>query len=150
MTETPRLLLDRTRLERNAARLRERCSTLGVDFRPHLKTAKCAEVARLAHGDLARLADLAEAEHGAAVYAAERLRARGHASPVVSAGSTPTLASLEGRMTLALRQVAARPEHRECAVAEHLRVVAAIEAHGGREAETAMRAHIAATRRRAT
>lgn len=212
MTETPRLLLDQTRLERNAARLRERCSTLGVDFRPHLKTAKCAEVARLAHGgragpvtvstlreaefltgngfddfllstaatpdrlprvaalqdrgarvslvaddpvmvgllgeaaarpvdllvevdcgehrsgtdpdgaallfaadeaarhpnlrlrgvlthaghsygtaDPAHLADLAEAERAAAVHAAERLRARGHACPVVSVGSTPTL-----------------------------------------------------------
>ena len=58
------------------------------------------------------------------------------------------LVSLEGRMILALRQVAARPEHRECAITEHLRVVAAIEAHDGSEAETAMRAHIAATRRR--
>ena len=212
MTGTPRLLLDRTRLERNAARLRERCATLGIDFRPHLKTAKCAEVARLVlggrtgpvtvstlreaeflagsgfddfllstaatpdrlprvtalqdrgvrvtlvaddpvmvrllgeaalrpvdlllevdcgehrsgtdpdgvallaaadeaarhphlrmrgvlthaghsygTGDPARLADLAELERGAAVRAAERLRARGHHCPAVSVGSTPTL-----------------------------------------------------------
>lgn len=50
MTETPRLLLDRERLERNAAKLRARCAELNVLFRPHLKTAKCVEVARVAHG----------------------------------------------------------------------------------------------------
>ncbi|WP_424814180.1 alanine racemase [Roseococcus sp. YIM B11640] len=49
MTATPRLLLDRPRLERNAARLRARCAELGIAFRPHLKTAKCAEVARIGH-----------------------------------------------------------------------------------------------------
>lgn len=49
MIETPRLLLDRQRLTRNAARLRERCGALGVAFRPHIKTAKSAEVARVAH-----------------------------------------------------------------------------------------------------
>ena len=212
MRGTPRLLLDQTRLERNATRLRERCSMLGVGFRPHLKTAKCAEVARTAHegqagpvtvstlreaeflaedgfgdfllataaipdrlprvaalqgrgarvtlvaddpivvrllgetamqpvdlllevdcgehrsgtdpdggallaaadeaarhpnlslrgvmthaghsygtDDPSRLADMAEAERGAAVHAADRLRARDHGCPVVSVGSTPTL-----------------------------------------------------------
>ena len=50
MTATPRLLLDRRRLESNAATLRARCGELGVGFRPHLKTAKCVEVARVAHG----------------------------------------------------------------------------------------------------
>ncbi|MBR0663747.1 DSD1 family PLP-dependent enzyme [Roseomonas hellenica] len=49
MSDTPRLLLDHARLLRNAERLRARCSALGVAFRPHLKTAKCAEVARIAH-----------------------------------------------------------------------------------------------------
>jgi len=48
--ETPRLLLDRARLERNAARLRARCAELGVRFRPHIKTAKSVEVAHIAHG----------------------------------------------------------------------------------------------------
>jgi D-serine deaminase-like pyridoxal phosphate-dependent protein len=46
---TPRLLLDQKRLTRNAARLRARCAALGVAFRPHLKTAKCVEVAQAAH-----------------------------------------------------------------------------------------------------
>jgi D-serine deaminase-like pyridoxal phosphate-dependent protein len=45
---TPALLLDRTRLARNLARMRTRARELGVAFRPHLKTAKCIEVARLA------------------------------------------------------------------------------------------------------
>ena len=76
--DTPRLLLDRARLERNAARLRERCAALGVGFRPHFKTAKSAEVALLSHGGapgpatvstmreaeaLAALLDAAAAEH---------------------------------------------------------------------------------------
>jgi D-serine deaminase-like pyridoxal phosphate-dependent protein len=44
--ETPALLLDVTRLDRNIARLRAHLSTLGPRLRPHLKTAKCLEVAR--------------------------------------------------------------------------------------------------------
>ncbi|WP_424814183.1 GntR family transcriptional regulator [Roseococcus sp. YIM B11640] len=58
------------------------------------------------------------------------------------------LVSLEGRMALALRHVAARPGHRESGVEEHRRVVAAIKARDGSSAEAAMRAHLAATRRR--
>ncbi len=63
--ETPRLLLDRDRLERNAARMRERCVSLGVILRPHLKTAKSVEVARLACGGVPgpiTVSTLAEAE----------------------------------------------------------------------------------------
>jgi len=48
--DTPRLLLDRGRLEANAARLRARAAALGVGFRPHFKTAKSVEVALLSHG----------------------------------------------------------------------------------------------------
>jgi len=43
---TPALLLDLSRLERNAARMRERAKTLGIALRPHLKTAKSVEAAR--------------------------------------------------------------------------------------------------------
>jgi D-serine deaminase-like pyridoxal phosphate-dependent protein len=46
--ETPRLLLDIDRLERNAARMRRRCSELNVKLRPHLKTSKSLDVARVA------------------------------------------------------------------------------------------------------
>ena len=44
--ETPCLLLDAERMDRNIARLRARLAPLGVTLRPHLKTAKSVEVAR--------------------------------------------------------------------------------------------------------
>ncbi|THF47792.1 DSD1 family PLP-dependent enzyme [Allorhizobium terrae] len=44
--ETPCLVLDTERMERNIARLRTRLDGLGVSLRPHLKTSKSAEVAR--------------------------------------------------------------------------------------------------------
>lgn len=45
---TPSLVLDRVRLERNLARMSAKMRSHGVALRPHLKTAKSAEVARLA------------------------------------------------------------------------------------------------------
>ena len=45
--ETPALLLDRGRMMANIERLRAALEPHGVDLRPHLKTAKSAEVARL-------------------------------------------------------------------------------------------------------
>jgi D-serine deaminase-like pyridoxal phosphate-dependent protein len=45
--ETPCLLLDYDRMERNISRLRGRLASMGVRLRPHLKTAKAVEVARL-------------------------------------------------------------------------------------------------------
>src|ERR1700742_2027707 len=42
---TPCLLLDRLRLARNAARMRERAAGLGTQFRPHLKSAKSLDAA---------------------------------------------------------------------------------------------------------
>ncbi|MCJ2182938.1 alanine racemase [Novosphingobium sp. 1949] len=44
--ETPALILDSARLDRNVARLRGRLADLGVAFRPHVKTAKSLDVAR--------------------------------------------------------------------------------------------------------
>ena len=44
--ETPALILDRQRLERNIARMREHLSRLGVGLRPHVKTAKSIDVLR--------------------------------------------------------------------------------------------------------
>ncbi|MGE0153063.1 MAG: alanine racemase [Reyranellaceae bacterium] len=46
--ETPCLLLDRAVLQRNLAAMSARMKRHGVALRPHLKTAKSAEVARLA------------------------------------------------------------------------------------------------------
>lgn len=66
---TPRLLLDADRLDRNAARMRARCGALGVALRPHLKTAKSIDVARVAAGGgqgPITVSTLAEAEYFAA------------------------------------------------------------------------------------
>ncbi|MCM0021363.1 MAG: alanine racemase [Tagaea sp.] len=66
---TPSLVLDRVRLARNAARMRARAADLKVSLRPHLKTAKSAEVARVAHGGETgpiTVSTLAEAEYFAA------------------------------------------------------------------------------------
>ncbi|HYC46779.1 MAG TPA: DSD1 family PLP-dependent enzyme [Burkholderiales bacterium] len=44
--ETPALLLERTRLDRNLARMREHLTNLKVSLRPHVKTAKSIDVVR--------------------------------------------------------------------------------------------------------
>ena len=43
---TPAALVDQARMMRNIARMQARMTALGVRFRPHVKTAKCIEVAR--------------------------------------------------------------------------------------------------------
>ena len=43
--ETPCLIIDAARMNRNIARLRDRLAPMGVPLRPHLKTAKSIEVA---------------------------------------------------------------------------------------------------------
>lgn len=48
--DTPCLLLDRSVVERNTERMRARMQRHGVTLRPHLKTAKSTDVARLACG----------------------------------------------------------------------------------------------------
>jgi D-serine deaminase-like pyridoxal phosphate-dependent protein len=66
---TPRLILDADRLDRNAARMRARSDALGVTLRPHLKTAKSLDVARVAAGGgpgPITVSTLAEAEYFAA------------------------------------------------------------------------------------
>jgi D-serine deaminase-like pyridoxal phosphate-dependent protein len=45
---TPSLLVDRSRLDRNIARMNAKARSLGISLRPHLKTAKSAAIARLA------------------------------------------------------------------------------------------------------
>jgi D-serine deaminase-like pyridoxal phosphate-dependent protein len=44
---TPALLLDRPRLERNAARMRDQVRSLGITLRPHVKTSKSIEVLKI-------------------------------------------------------------------------------------------------------
>ncbi|MCY4464699.1 MAG: alanine racemase [Chloroflexi bacterium] len=44
--ETPSVLIDMDIMERNIARMQERCDQLGIDFRPHIKTHKIPDIAR--------------------------------------------------------------------------------------------------------
>ncbi|MBD3812635.1 MAG: alanine racemase [Betaproteobacteria bacterium] len=63
--ETPALILDRRRLDANLLRMREHVARLGVSLRPHMKTAKSAEVARraLPQGGGITVSTLREAEY---------------------------------------------------------------------------------------
>jgi D-serine deaminase-like pyridoxal phosphate-dependent protein len=64
--DTPNLILDKARLTRNIDAMTSRVRELGVDLRPHLKTAKSADVARLAVAENAggiTVATLSEAEY---------------------------------------------------------------------------------------
>ena len=45
---TPALILDRGRLTANIAAMNARAKAFGIDLKPHMKTSKCAEIARLA------------------------------------------------------------------------------------------------------
>ena len=63
---TPALLLDRVRLEQNAARMRDKVRQLGVTLRPHVKTSKSIDVLQvLAGGDAVPItvSTLAEARY---------------------------------------------------------------------------------------
>src|SRR5687767_9409859 len=60
---TPCLVLDRGIVQRNCERMKERARALGVSLRPHLKTAKSVEVARLAGDGAITVSTLREAEH---------------------------------------------------------------------------------------
>ena len=103
----------------------------------------------------ARLAAIL-AEQSAAVQAGDeegffRTNAAFHAAIATASGNAELprlLGSLEGRMALALRRVAARAGHRDAALAEHGAVADAIARRDGDAAEAAMRAHLAATRAR--
>jgi len=65
---TPCLVLDKSRLQGNLDRMSQRARTLGVRLRPHIKTAKSVDVARLGVGPGGPLtvSTLREAEHFAA------------------------------------------------------------------------------------
>jgi D-serine deaminase-like pyridoxal phosphate-dependent protein len=62
--KTPALLLDAEKMKRNAARMSERIASLGVQLRPHVKTHKSVEIARIqtaAHDRRIMVSTLAEA-----------------------------------------------------------------------------------------
>jgi D-serine deaminase-like pyridoxal phosphate-dependent protein len=61
---TPALVLDVARVRRNAERMSERVKSMGARLRPHIKTHKCVEIARLqttAHSAALTVSTLAEA-----------------------------------------------------------------------------------------
>lgn len=64
--ETPAALVDLDRLERNAHHMAERVQGMGAVLRPHVKTHKCAQIARLqvrGHAGGITVSTLAEARH---------------------------------------------------------------------------------------
>jgi D-serine deaminase-like pyridoxal phosphate-dependent protein len=88
---TPSLVLDRERLERNCERMAARAAALGVRLRPHMKTAKSADVGRLATRErsagitvstLAELEYFARAGFGDITYA---VGIAGHKIPAIAA-----------------------------------------------------------------
>ena len=79
--KTPSLVLDVERVRRNAARMAERVRGLGARLRPHVKTHKCVEVARLqtaGHAGGLTVSTLAEAR----AFAAHGFRDITYAVPV--------------------------------------------------------------------
>ena len=67
--ETPSLVLDADRMDRNISRLKSHLAMLGVGLRPHLKTGKSVEVARCimpSNAGPATVSTLKEAEQFAA------------------------------------------------------------------------------------
>jgi len=63
--KTPAFLVDRNIVEQNCARMRDKALASGVAFRPHVKTHKTVEIARMQHGGALgpiTVSTLAEAE----------------------------------------------------------------------------------------
>ncbi|HEY0114498.1 MAG TPA: alanine racemase [Allosphingosinicella sp.] len=81
---TPALLLDRPRFDRNADRLKQRLSGLGVGLRPHMKTAKSADILRVLAPEAITVSTLKEAESFAEAGARDILYAVGLAPAKLS------------------------------------------------------------------
>src|SRR6185437_14247957 len=67
--KTPGLVLDVAKVKRNAERMSRRIKELGADLRPHIKTHKCIEVARIqtaGHSGAVTVSTLTEARAFAA------------------------------------------------------------------------------------
>jgi len=78
---TPAFLVDRTIVQRNCARMRDKARASGVVFRPHVKTHKSVEIGRLQHGGATgpiTVSTLAEAE----VFADDGFRDITYAVPI--------------------------------------------------------------------
>lgn len=130
--ETPCLLLEPTRLGRNLERMSERTRALGVRLRPHLKTAKSCDVARLATaGEFGGItvSTLHEAEYFLAGGFTDLLYAVG-----IVAGKLPRAARLVragARLTLILDSVEAAREVAAFAAANAVAFTVLIEIDTG-------------------
>jgi D-serine deaminase-like pyridoxal phosphate-dependent protein len=119
---TPCAVVDLDRLERNCERMGERMRALGVRLRPHVKTHKCAEAARLqvrGHFGGITVSTLAEARAFAAAGFADIT----YAVPIAPArvAAAAELARRVERLTLLLDHEAAAVELEACAAAQGLR-----------------------------
>lgn len=138
---TPSLMLDLDRLERNCDRMIRRAAELGVRLRPHMKTAKSADVGRLATRAGAAgvtVSTLAEAEHFAQAGFRDITYAVGIAGHKVA-----PLAALQrrhgARISLLADSVASVIEAagRAEAVGERFALLIEIDSGGGRGGVTA-------------
>ena len=90
---TPALLVDRARLQSNLDAMQARADAQGVALRPHVKTHKCVEIARLQVARGARGLTVATVDEAEAFAAAGFYDVR-LATPVVSEGKLARLAAL--------------------------------------------------------
>jgi len=93
---TPAFLVDRNIVEQNCARMRRKASESGVAFRPHAKTHKTVEAARLQHGGEVgpiTVSTMAEAEF----FAGAGFRDITYAVPIAPE-KLPRAAALAGRI----------------------------------------------------
>jgi D-serine deaminase-like pyridoxal phosphate-dependent protein len=98
---TPAFLVDRTIVQRNCERMRDKARASGVVFRPHVKTHKSVEIGRLQHGGAIgpiTVSTLAEAE----VFADGGFRDITYAVPIAPAklDRAARLASRVGRLNV--------------------------------------------------
>jgi D-serine deaminase-like pyridoxal phosphate-dependent protein len=126
--ETPALLLDGEALGRNLARMRKQIAELGVELRPHVKTAKSIDVVRLASGSHAAgitVSTLREAEYFFGHGLRNILYAVG-----IAPGKLPHVADLIRRgadLSVILDSVAAAESAIAAAVREQVRLPVLIE-----------------------
>ncbi len=81
--DTPSLLLDSKKLKKNIAFAKERCRSLGVKWRPHVKTHKCFEIVRL------QLANIEGPITVSTVYEAEHFASHGVQDMIYAVGIAP-------------------------------------------------------------
>ena len=120
---TPSAVVDLDRLERNCERMSERMRALGVRLRPHVKTHKCAEAARLqvrGHFGGITVSTLAEARAFAAAGFADIT----YAVPIAPAriAEAAELARRIERLALLVDHEAVVGELEACAAAQGVRL----------------------------